>query len=57
MLKYVNRKEDGVKFGIWENGKRKEWLKEEEIKDNGNEFHQYYESVCKFEEDAKNVKF
>lgn len=52
--KYVNGKDDGTKFGIWENGKKKEWIKEEDVKDCENEFHQYYELVSKFEEEAKN---
>ena len=48
-LEFMN----SIKYGYWENGKKKEWLNENDLINNDNEYHQSYEKVNNCENEIK----
>ena len=51
--KYINPKENSIKYGVWDNGKKKEWLIEDDLINNDNQYHESYESINNFENEIK----
>ena len=47
--RYTNPNENKDKFGIWENGKRTQWLDEEELKKEDNELNNEYQNIINFD--------
>ena len=47
--RYTNPNENKDKFGIWENGKRTEWIDEEELKNEDNELNNEYQYIINFD--------
>ena len=47
--RYSNPNEQKEKFGIWVEGKRTQWLNEEEFKEESNEFHSEYIQIINFD--------
>ena len=47
--RYTNPNEKKDKFGIWENGKRTQWLDEEELKNEDNELNNEYQYIINFD--------
>ena len=47
--RYTNQSENKVKYGIWVEGKRTEWLDEEELKKESNEYFNEYQQILGFE--------
>ena len=47
--RYTNPNENKDKFGIWVEGKRTQWLDEEELKNESNEFHNEYQQILNFD--------
>jgi hypothetical protein len=55
--RYMNANENKDKFGIWEEGKRTQWIDEEELKDESNEYHNDYQEILNFDDNFKEDEY
>ena len=54
--KYISKKNEENKFGEWDNGKRiNEWLNEDDLKKEDNNFNKDYLKIFNFEKDFNNL--
>ena len=53
----MNANENKDKFGIWEEGKRTQWIDEEELKDESNEYHNDYQEILNFDDNFKEDEY
>ena len=47
--RYTNENENKDKFGIWVEGKRTQWIEEEILNDENNEFYNEYQQILNFD--------
>ena len=55
--KYMNTNENNVKYGIWEEGKRIEWIDEEKLKKESDEYHNDYQEILSFEDNFREDEY
>ena len=55
--RYMNENENKDKYGIWEEGKRTQWIDEEELKDESNEYHNDYQEILNFDDNFKEDEY
>ena len=48
--RYINASENKDKFGIWVDGKRSQWIEEDILRDEDNEYYNDYQQILNFDE-------
>jgi hypothetical protein len=55
--RYINASENKDKFGIWSEGKRTDWIDEDILKDESNEYFSDYQQILNFDDNFNEDDF